>query len=103
LEYHGKPAAGFELDVQIDYHQPFNASDHAAWEAEYRAKVHRLVWESKPLKREEQESLIEADLHPTSLAHDDWLDERQRQWEEELAWEEYLFSRGEEAYDHSYE
>jgi hypothetical protein len=109
LEYHTQPAAGFELNVQIDYCKPFDASDHAAWEAEYRAKIQKLVWGSKLPKKEDavhqaaSSSLIEADHWPTSLAHDDWLDERQRQWEEEIAWEEYLYSHGEEAYDHSYE
>ena len=110
LEYHAQPAAGFELTVQVDYNQPFDASDHAAWEAEYRAKVHKLVWESKLPKQADtthqpaRETLIESDPHPRSLAHDDWLDERQRQWEEELAWEEYMYLNDEEPdYDRAYE
>jgi hypothetical protein len=109
LEYHAQPAAGFELTVQVDYNQPFDASDHAAWEAEYRAKVHKLVWESKLPKQADtthqpaRETLIESDPHPRSLAHDDWLDERQRQWEEELAWEEYMLMHEEEAYERIYD
>jgi proteasome lid subunit RPN8/RPN11 len=51
LEYHIQPAAGFELPVEIDYEQQFEASDHAAWEADYRTKVHKLVWQPNPLIR----------------------------------------------------
>jgi len=108
LEYHTQPAAGFELEVEIDYHQPFDASDHAAWEAEYRAKVHKLVWESKLTKKDTdhepvREGLTEADLRPTTMVHAAWLDERQRQWEEDLAWEEYMLTHEEEAYERIYD
>lgn len=104
LEYHTQPAAGFELAIEIDYGQPFDASDHAAWETEYCAKVQPLVWEGRPASRadevigqQDDDRCVEPDRRYGSLAHDDWLDERQRQWEEELAWEEYRFSQYEEA------
>jgi hypothetical protein len=48
LEYHKQPAAGFELPVEIDYQQPFQASDHTAWEADYLVKVHKRIWEVMP-------------------------------------------------------
>jgi hypothetical protein len=40
LQFHVGPGGAVELPVEIDYRQPFAASDHAAWDAEYLAKVH---------------------------------------------------------------
>jgi hypothetical protein len=39
LQFHVGPGGAVELPVEVDYSQPFAASDHAAWEAEYLAKV----------------------------------------------------------------
>jgi hypothetical protein len=93
----------------VDYDEPFGASDHAAWEAEYRAKVHQLVWETTQpntaanANRKPGASVV-SDPGTTLPTHDRWLDERQRRWEEELAWDEYLYLNDEEPdYDHSYD
>jgi hypothetical protein len=109
LEYHTRPVAGFELGVEVDYDEPFGASDHAAWETEYRANVHELVWETTPPKTAangdtQPGPVIVSDPGSTSPPHDRWLDERQRRWEEELAWEEYMYQFDEEPdYDRSYD
>ena len=108
LEYHTGPAAGFELGVEVDYDEPFGASDHGAWEAEYRAKVHELVWEIGQPKTAangdgQPDPAIVSDPLSTAPTHDRWLDQRQRRWEEELAWEEYMHLNDEDPdYDRSY-
>ena len=50
LQFHVGPGGAIELPVDVDYHQPFDASDELAWEAEYRARVQpvlNLVTDSK--------------------------------------------------------
>ena len=39
LQFHVGPGGAIELPVEIEYRQPFAASDKTAWEAEYLAKV----------------------------------------------------------------
>ena len=39
LRFHVGPGGDIELPVQVDYAQPFAASDHEAWLAEYQANV----------------------------------------------------------------
>lgn len=39
LRFHVGPGGDIELPVQVDYTQPFAASDHAGWLAEYQANV----------------------------------------------------------------
>ncbi len=39
LQLNAGPTGAIEIPVCVDYSQPFEASDHASWEAEYRAKV----------------------------------------------------------------
>jgi len=39
LQFHVGPGGALELPVEIEYRQPFAASDQAAWDAEYQAKV----------------------------------------------------------------
>ena len=40
LRFNIGPGGSVPLDVAVDYSRPFAGSDHAAWEAEYRAQVH---------------------------------------------------------------
>lgn len=40
LRFNAGPGGHLQVPVQVDYSQPFAASDHAAWEAEYRAHMH---------------------------------------------------------------
>ncbi len=44
LRFNNGPGGAIELPVQVDYSQPFDASDHEAWEAEYLAKVQQKIW-----------------------------------------------------------
>jgi hypothetical protein len=39
LRFHVGPGGEIEIPVSVDYRRAFAASDHAAWEAEYRASV----------------------------------------------------------------
>jgi hypothetical protein len=39
LRFHVGPGGDIELPVDIDYSQPFVASDHEGWLAEYQANV----------------------------------------------------------------
>jgi proteasome lid subunit RPN8/RPN11 len=43
LQYHRQPACALELAVEVDYRQPFAATDHSGWETEYREKVNETV------------------------------------------------------------
>ena len=43
LQYHRQPECALELAVEVDYRQPFAATDHTAWETEYRANVQETV------------------------------------------------------------
>ena len=110
LQYHSGPPIAVELDVEVDYGQPFAASDQAAWLAEHQAKVVELVWEPKqPTAFEKTNGRDVWDFHrerddgPTTLAHQNWIDERQRQWEEDVAWEEYLQTQEESEYAFHYD
>ena len=110
LQYHSGPPIAVELEMEIDYGQPFAASDQAAWLAEHQAKVFELVWEPKqPTALEMTNGRDVWDFHrerddgPTTLAHQSWIDERQRQWEEDLAWEEYLQTQEESEYAFHYD
>lgn len=40
LRFNAGPGGTMELPVEVDFHQPFTASDHEAWEAEYLERVH---------------------------------------------------------------
>jgi proteasome lid subunit RPN8/RPN11 len=110
LQYHSGPPIAVELDMEVDYGQPFAASDQAAWLAEHQAKVFELVWEPKlPTALEKTNGRDAWDFHrerddgPTTLAHQSWIDERQRQWEEDVAWEEYLQTQEESEYAFHYD
>jgi proteasome lid subunit RPN8/RPN11 len=43
LEYHRPPACALEIPVQVEFRESFDAADHAAWDAEYRANVQELL------------------------------------------------------------
>lgn len=110
LQYHLEPPIAVELDVEVDYGQPFAASDQAAWLAEHQAKVVEPVWEPKQSAalaktngRDAWDSHLDCDTGPTTLAHQNWIDERQRQWEEDVAWEEYLQAEQESEYAFHYD
>lgn len=40
LRFNTGPGGEMTIPVEVDFHQPFDGSDHAAWDAEYRACVH---------------------------------------------------------------
>jgi proteasome lid subunit RPN8/RPN11 len=67
LQFHVGPGGAVELPVEIEYRQPFTASDQPAWEAEYLAKVRPLPGCSLPANRkasgDESHELIAAVLN----------------------------------------
>jgi proteasome lid subunit RPN8/RPN11 len=105
LQYHIGPGGAMELAVQVEYQQPFAASDHTAWLAEHQTKVHELVaiGEIKelaglniaryPNDRQRQHRAV-------SLGADDWDDTACVVSEEEQAWEEYLQTYEDYAYEY---
>ena len=108
LEHNVGPASAVELPVEVDYRQPFAASDHAAWLAQYQTNVVELVWdigqpaESGAANGQVIEGLrFDRDSERTLLASDAWLDDRQRRWHEELAWDDYLHAYDEDTYEYS--
>ena len=84
LQYNRGPRGALEPDIEIDYSQPFSGSDHQAWEAEYRAKVHE--WASlsldrhgedlhvAPARREPLPAIGNADDSYLFHQEDDWHD-----------------------------
>lgn len=40
LRFNAGPGGAMEIPVEVDFRQPFAASDHAAWEEEYLDRVH---------------------------------------------------------------
>jgi len=53
LQFHVGPGGAVELPVEMEYCQPFAASDQAAWEVEYLAKVRPIPDLSRAVNRSE--------------------------------------------------
>lgn len=53
LSFHVGPGGQILIPVEVDYNQPFQASDQEAWEAEYKANIKTFSW-SKNLVHEEE-------------------------------------------------
>ena len=103
LQFHVRPAAAVEPDVQVDYQQPFAASDHFGWMAEYEAKVHQLVavaevkellGKDPPLWCPEKQN----NAHSGCFFVDDQADDLVSESDADQAWEEYLQTYEEYAY-----
>jgi hypothetical protein len=95
LQYNRAPEAAFELDVEVDYRTPFDASDHESWQAEYRDSVHELfdlkVTEKDGLKDVPrlEEPLFLRETAPLAAGGGE-EDHLYRGWEE-ANWNDYYF------------
>jgi hypothetical protein len=45
LQFNVGPKGSLSLPVEVDYRQPFKASDHAAWREEYETNVEVVPWQ----------------------------------------------------------
>jgi proteasome lid subunit RPN8/RPN11 len=102
LEFHVGPRAAMEVDSQVDYQQPFAASDHTNWFVEYRNKVlqlgagsdvENLVRTPRPPVTEPER--CEAYTVAQRPDHVELVDD----WDAEPAWEEYLSTYEDYAYE----
>ena len=60
LQFSAGPTGFLQIPVRVDYSQPFEASDQAAWELEYLAKVTPATWEDNKLAGNNELPLFEA-------------------------------------------
>ncbi len=92
LEFHVGPGAAVELANQVDYRQPFAASDHRSWLAEYRARVQPLVStaEVKELADTDWLAAEGGRDEAFTLAREVNEAEAVDDWDPEQGWEEYL-------------
>ena len=82
LRFNVGPGGEGVVPVEVDYTQPFSASDHEAWEAEYRANILPTEWE-RPLVRNQQRET--SDFGTYGLA-DDLLEDFESMEPEERAY-----------------
>ena len=78
LRFNVGPGGHVQVPVQVDYSQPFGASDQAAWEAEYKANVHPEPFLSGMFGQDAFE--------------DEWLIESQAGADQDLPWETLMKS-----------
>ena len=69
-----------ELAVEVDYRQPFAATDHAAWETEYRETVHETVHASLTKRLDG----IEDEFDRERVSHERELVPLNGHWDEDL-------------------
>ena len=107
LQYHSGPPIAVELEMDVDYSQPFAASDQTAWLAEHQAQVFEFAWESKQpvsTKTTDRWDVRFRARRRANHAGAPKLDRRaQRQWQEDVAWEEYLQTQEESEYAFHYD
>ena len=68
LEYHREPACALEIPVQVEFRESFDAADHAAWEAEYRANVQELLTATVVERRQQRGAPFDRDDVTAALA-----------------------------------
>ncbi len=92
LEFHVGPGAAVELASQVDYRQPFAASDHRSWLAEYQARVQPLVATADVKELADTDWLAAEGGRDEAftLAHEVSEAEAVDDWDPEQGWEEYL-------------
>lgn len=69
LRYNVGPGIDVELPVEVDYGQPFAATDWDAWQEEYEANVHQPP-EPEPSTKRPSRNLLKED----GFDNPDWLD-----------------------------
>jgi proteasome lid subunit RPN8/RPN11 len=85
LQFNVGPRAAVELDVEIDFDEPFAGSDHAAWEEEYLRCVRRRAIVLPPWNDE----LRWTDIDPAAeTARDPW-----HSYSDEDFWEMFAHER----------
>jgi proteasome lid subunit RPN8/RPN11 len=62
LRYNVGPGLDVELPVEVDYGQPFAATDWDAWQEEYEAHVHQQPEPEPPSKRQSARNLLQDDF-----------------------------------------
>ena len=72
LRFNVGPGGQVVIPVEVDYSLPFGASDHGAWEAEYKANIKAGHWPDLPDSywREQPETGVAECCTP-----DDWMEE----------------------------
>ena len=80
LQYHRQPECALELAVEVDYCQPFAATDHAAWETEYRANVRETVLATLTNRFDG----IDKEFDRECVSHERALMPRNGHWDEDL-------------------
>ena len=89
LRFNVGPGGNVDLPVRVDYTRPFAASDHAAWQEEYRANVQVAEWPL--LARRSPEPLPSA-----TATIDPWDEDLFLAWNDLLQEEEPGFVDGKE-------
>ena len=69
LQFHVGPGGGLVIPVQVDYSQPFGASDQAAWKSEFEANVEDVT---SALRQSERHALVDLDENNLQRSQDDW-------------------------------
>ncbi|MBW3600341.1 MAG: hypothetical protein KY475_24115, partial [Planctomycetes bacterium] len=92
LAFHNGPGGSLKIPVEVEFAPPFAASDHKAWEEEYRTNVVR----EEPLRSPLIEpgrflAADEAREYDEDLAWDSWWDAEERFWQEGFGREEAMF------------
>ena len=69
LQFHVGPGGGLVIPVRIDYSQPFDASDQAAWKSEFEANVKDVT---PAALTPEHRALADRNVNELQSPQDDW-------------------------------
>ena len=69
LQFHVGPGGAIVIPVRVDYSQPFDGSDQAAWKSEFEANVEDVT---SALRPSERSALVDLDENNLQRSQDDW-------------------------------
>jgi hypothetical protein len=72
LRYNVGPGIDVQLPVEVEYGQPFGATDWEVWQEEYEANVHQPPEPDPSPKRQSSRNLLQEDGFGDPGWHDAW-------------------------------
>lgn len=74
LRFNVGPKTSQLMNVEVDYSQPFEASNSFEWEREFDANVEKVKWRDAALRRTEA-AIVDLETDPVAFVDDESLDE----------------------------